>query len=127
MNGFVVNGCYWRVRMVDRGSHYLIDRTRKRRLATTDPETMTVYLSDELRGSMLTRVLVHEIGHCYIWSYDLFDEIHRMVKPEYWIAAEEWICNFVADYGLSIYDSARKIIGDKAIMLIPDVYERLVA
>lgn len=127
MNGFVVNGDFWRVMMVDKRSGYLVDRTRKKRLATTDPNTMTVYLSSELHGSMLIRVLVHEIGHCFMWSYDLFDEIHRMVKPQYWIEAEEWICNFVADYGMSIYDRASKILGDKAIMLIPHAYEGMVA
>lgn len=127
MNGFVVNGYLWNVKVVNKGSNALIDRTGNRRLATTDQNTMTVYLSSELHGSMLSRVLVHEIGHCFIWSYDLFEELHRMVKPEYWVEAEEWLCNFVADYGMGIYDRARKVLGEKAIIFIPEVYERMVS
>ena len=31
-------------------------------------------------------------------SFGLIEELHRLVKPEYWIEAEEWVCNLLADY-----------------------------
>lgn len=43
-------------------------------------------------------------------SYGLFDEIERFVKPEYQEYAEEWICNFIADYGYEAFTVARPII-----------------
>lgn len=60
-------------------------------------------------------------------SYNLLDEIHEMVKPEYWIDAEEWICNFIADYGLRIFSAAYRVLGDDAWMVIPQEYDRLIA
>nr|DAE20921.1 MAG TPA: Putative metallopeptidase domain protein [Siphoviridae sp. ctgBD49] len=46
------------------------------------------------------RVLIHEICHCVLYSYGLLYDIHKAVKKDYWILAEEWICNFLYDYGL---------------------------
>lgn len=70
---------------------------------------------------MTTHVLMHEIGHCVIFSYDLFDELHQMVKPEYWIDIEEWVCNFLANYGLSVYSIA------KSLQVVTTELEKLVA
>ena len=46
------------------------------------------------------RVLIHEICHCVLYSYGLLYDIHKAVKKDYWVLAEEWICNFLYDYGL---------------------------
>lgn len=131
MNTFVINGIFWRVETADPGSPYLVDRTHQYRLATTDPNTHCVYLSSELMRegmeSMAYRVLIHELGHCVIFSYDLFDDIHAMVKPEYWIDAEEWICNFIADYGTLIFSIAKTVSSDKALHIVAKELERLVA
>lgn len=45
-------------------------------------------------------------------SFGLLKAIHRMVKPEYWIDAEEWVCNFIADYGYGIFQIADYILSD---------------
>lgn len=99
MNSFYLNGHLWHVIFTDSYDPELIDRTGEQRVATTDPVTHTVYLSNELRGDFLRRVLSHELGHVTMISYNMLDEIHRMVHPRYWIEMEEWICNFIADYG----------------------------
>lgn len=110
-------------------SDCLIDRTGQMRVATTDPKEYKIFLSEQLLKDkeFLLRVLIHEIGHCVIFSYDLFDEIHKMVYPEYWIEAEEFICNFIADYGLTVFAIARSYLGDYAINIVPKELERLVA
>ena len=127
MNSFTVNGYRWRVMFVPSGSPELTDRTFQSRVATTDPDTMTIYLSDVLSGTMLTRVLIHEMCHAVMWSYDMFAEIHRMVKRRYWVEAEEWICNFMADYGMIVFNKVSSILGRKAMYCIPEVLESLVA
>lgn len=127
MNKFVMNGILWHVIFVPKLSSYLIDRTGKTRLATTDPRTRCIYLSDKLQGDKLNQVLLHELGHVTMFSFDLIDEIHTFTKPEYWLESEEWICNFIADYGLRIFSSASKILGDKAWVYIPYELERLIA
>lgn len=127
MNTFTVNGYRWRVEFVPHGSPELTDRSFQSRLATTDPKTMTVYLSDVLSGTMLTRVLIHEMCHAVLWSYDLMEEIHRWAKRRYWVEAEEWICNLMADYGMIVFDRASRILGRKALYCVPEALEAIVA
>lgn len=112
---------------VDPSSGWLVDRTGNLTVATTDPHTRCIYLSTDLSGDFLNRVLIHELGHCVMISYDLLDDIHRMIYPEYWIEAEEWVCNFIADYGLKIFSEAYRILGDDAWLVVPYELEKMVA
>lgn len=105
----------------------LVDRTLRRTVATTDPKTGCIYLSKELDGAFLQRVLIHEIGHCALISFDLIRDIHKAVKPEYWIEAEEWVCNIIADYGMRIFYTAYSILGKDAWIFIPHELERVIA
>lgn len=127
MASFSMNGYVWRICFVYPKSHYLMDRTGNLRVATTDPETRIIFLSNDLSGSFLEKVLIHEIGHCALFSFHLVDDIHRMVRPEYWIEAEEWICNFIADYGQIIYSTVYSYLGVHAWKAIPYELERLIA
>lgn len=127
MDSFYMNGYLWYVKFVHPYSNYLVDRTRNLRVATTDPTNYTVYLSRMLSGDYLNRVLIHELGHCAMISFDLLNDIHRMVKPEYWEEAEEWICNFIADYGLKIFSAAYSVLGERAWLYVPQELERLIA
>lgn len=113
-NSFVMNGIHWDVRFVSPNHETLVDRRGVTTVATTDPITKTVYVSNMLHGELLQRVFLHELGHCAMVSYDLLDEIHRVVDPKYWIYMEEWICNFIADYGRSIFQTAYQIFGEDA-------------
>ena len=123
-----MNGYIWKIQFVDRNSPMLVDRTGVRTVATTDPHTHKVYLSDSLHGEFLVKVLLHELGHCALISFDLLDDIHRAVKPKYWIEAEEWICNFLVDYGFKIFSAAYSIFGFEAWKMIPyELDRRLVA
>ena len=112
MKSFYMNGYLWKVIFVPPSSDKLADRTRTLRVATTDPDTYRIYLSNALKGEFLNRVLIHELGHATMISYGLIDDVHRMVKPEYWFEAEEWVCNFIADYGGKIFSSAYEVLGD---------------
>lgn len=127
MDSFYMNGYLWKVFFVDPNSELLVDRTGILRIATTDPVTYCVYLSNTLKGDLLNRVLIHELGHCTMISFHLLEDIHRMVKPDYWIEAEEWVCNFIADYGLQIFSTAYSILGEEAWIFVPYELERLVA
>lgn len=124
---FTMNGYLWKVRFVDHNSSDLVDRTGILRVATTDPETLTVSLSEELRGDFLITVLIHELGHCALWSFGLLQRIHKMTRPEYWIDMEEFICNFLADFGYNIYKTAFRILGYDAWRIIPIEFEKRIA
>lgn len=127
MTPFTLNGITWRVENVSPNSHYLTDRTGLTRVATTDPDTNRIYLSNQLIGEFKIRVLLHELGHAAMISYGLIDELHQFVEPEYWIEAEEWVCNFIADYGRQIFSAAYKELGDNAWLIIPNELEELIS
>lgn len=104
MQVITMNGMRWYVVRVPPKSSYLIDRSNILTLGTTDPVTRCVYLSDDLYGDLEKRVIAHELGHVACFSYNLLNEIHMYCYPEHWIDMEEFICNFVADYGAYIWD-----------------------
>lgn len=124
MNQFYMNGYLWNVYFVDPYDYMLMDRTDILRVATTDPATNCVYLSNQLYGTFLNRVLIHELGHCTMFSFNMLPYIHHMVKPKYWVDMEEWICNFIADYGMMIYEVCYDILGEQAIYIIPEKIEQ---
>lgn len=41
--------------------------------------------------------------------------------------AEEWICNFIADYGLQIFETAYSVSGDDAWTIVPQELDRMIA
>lgn len=127
MREFTMNGYLWRVHFVYPDDPMLVDRTGHFTVATTDPSSLTVYISNQLHGSFLHRVLVHELGHCTIFSFGLLDDVHRMVHPRYWVEAEEWICNFIANYGMTIFETSYSVLGERAIDILPYELEKLVA
>lgn len=105
----------------------LVDRTGTSTLATTDPTVMRIYISDDLSGQKLETVLIHELGHAALFSYGLLPDIHKAVKRQYWMEAEEWVCNFIADYGMRIFSIAYEVMGEDAWMYIPYELDRLIA
>ena len=124
---FYMNGLRWKVRFVDSDNDILIDRTLAKTVAVTDPDTMTIYLSNKLRGEFLTRVVLHELSHAMMYSYHYLDEIHRYCKKRYWIEMEELIANLIADRAYEIFQRAYDVVGDEAIRFVPYELERLVA
>lgn len=124
---FEVRRLLWTIEFVSPSSKYLIDRTYRLRLATTDPMTHTIYIADNMSISMTNRVLVHELAHVIMFSYDLLPKIHSVVPRDRWIDAEEWVCNFIADYGYEIFSIAYNIMGENAWFYLPSKLERLVS
>lgn len=122
-----MNGYTWHIKFVNPTSPKLVDRTHELRVATTDPNDGCIYLSQDLKGDFLIRVLVHELGHCAMFSFGLIDQIHNVVYPECWIDAEEWICNFIADFGMTILDTAYTLIGnyEGALVFVPNEIEKM--
>ena len=60
-------------------------------------------------------------------SYGLLPELHRMVKKRYWVDAEEFVCNILADYGQFVIGTARDILGNQFTYVAPIGAERMIA
>lgn len=127
MKSFYMNGDLWHVKIVGPYSPKLVDRTGKLTVATTDPVTFCVYLSDRLSGDFFNTVLIHELGHCAMISFNLIDYIRFHVPQKYWIDMEEFMCNFIADYGLKIFRTAYSLFGNDALSIVPKEIERYIA
>ena len=125
---FYMNGLHWNVRWTKSKDPILVDRTGSLTVAVTDPDAMTIYLSNELRGSFLTTVVLHELSHAMMISYGYLEQIHRYCKKRYWIDMEELIANLIAQQAEEIFERAYDIVGDEAIQFEPYMMqERLVA
>ena len=127
MDEFYMNGLRWKVRFVDSDNDILIDRTLAKTVGVTDPDTMTIYLSNGLRGRFLTTVVLHELSHAMMISYGYLKQIHRYCKKRYWVDMEELIANLIANQAEEIFQRAYDIVGDEAIRFVPYELERLVA
>ena len=122
-----MNGDLWRVRFVPSSDNVLIDRTGERTLAVSDYSTRVISIANNLYGELLSRVFIHELGHCVMFSYSLLPELHRMVKKQYWIEAEEFVCNLLADYCCFVIGTAKDILGNKFTYVAPIGAERMIA
>lgn len=127
INGFYMNGDWWSVRWTDPTDPILVDRTGSLTVAVTDTDSMTIYLSNELRGSFLTTVVLHELSHAMMISYGYLEQIHRYCKKRYWVDMEELIANLIAQQAKEIFQRAYDIVGDDAIRFVPYELERMVA
>lgn len=128
MSSFTLNGIIWEIQTVPPDSYELVDRTGNLTVGTTDLLTSTIYLSSELSGSFKTTVLLHEIGHAVMYSFNLINELHSFVDPINWIFAEEWVCNFLADYSrkaLRIAKGIETLNDNKMFDTITKVLEEL--
>ena len=124
---FYMNGDLWRVRFVSSNDNVLIDRTGNRTLGVSDYSTMRISIANSLHGELLNRVFIHELGHCVMFSYGLLSELHRMVKKRYWVDAEEFVCNVLADYSHFAIGTARDVLGNQFTYVSPVGMERMIA
>ena len=127
INGFYMNGLRWRVRFTYPTDPVLVDRTGTLTIGVTDSATMTIYLSNKLRGEFLTRVVLHELSHAMMISYGYLEQIHRYCKKRHWVDMEELIANLIAQQAKEIFERAYDIVGDEAIRFVPYALERVAA
>lgn len=101
----VFNGIPWHVVRVRANSPALIDRQGRKALATTDPRTRTVSVSEDVDGAKLAHVLAHEATHACMVSYGMLDDVRAFSRDR--IRAEEWACNLMADHAAEVLAAVR--------------------
>lgn len=88
-----------------------MDRTGTSRIATTDPATMTVYVSEDVKPPLLDRVMIHEAAHAVTVSRGLLPALRAALPPPSWVAAEEFAASLVEGYGMEAVAAASKALG----------------
>ena len=68
-------------------------------LGMCDRRTKTIYLAENLEGSMLRKVLCHEIVHAAMFSYNVYLSLEQ----------EEVIADIIATYGDEIISVTNKV------------------
>ena len=102
-----VNGITWRIVYVSPLSDKLMREDGSYTIGMTDNYTKCIYLSNELEGKMLYKVLSHELVHCASFSYDCKIDTDT----------EEIIADFISLYGKEIVENAQ-IIFEKLLNLV---------
>lgn len=95
-----MNNYKWKVSFVPSSDAVLQRSDGVLTVGVTDRNDLTVYLSDALRGSFLRKVLLHEMCHCWIFSYNYDLSIEQ----------EEFVCDFLASNAEDIISKADEVI-----------------
>ena len=93
---FKINNVEWNILYVNPNSECLMRSDGTIALGVTDWSTRIVYLSNALSGSLLERVLSHELVHCALFSYDC----------QIPIDVEEIVADFLSLYGKEVVSIA---------------------
>lgn len=87
-----MNGIAWHIRLVKSNSPILKRSDGSWSVGACDKNDRCIYLSENLHGSFLERVLCHELTHaaCLSWNVSISME------------TEELICDFMSKHGKEI-------------------------
>ena len=100
---FMLNDFKWQIRRVDSYSDLLRRSDGSLTVGMTDRDTQMIYLSEDLQGEFLRKVLCHEICHSAMFSYSIDMSIEQ----------EELFCDLMATYGseiINITDGIFKVL-----------------
>ena len=91
---FTINGEHWKVVLCSVHHPMLVRSDGSLSVGACDDARKTIYLSGDLRGDFLKRVLCHELTHAAMFSYNV----------ELTIEQEELLAELIATYGEEIID-----------------------
>ena len=69
-------------------------------VGVTDLNQMSIFLCDRLKGNFLKKVLIHELVHAFMFSYNY----HLTIEEE------EFVCDFVASNAEDILEYSKDIL-----------------
>ena len=95
-----MNNERWEVVAVPSSSKWLERSDGSLTLGVTDHNVMTIFLSRQLHGALLRKVLLHELTHAWMFSYGYVLSIDE----------EEFVCDFLASNAEDIIAKADEII-----------------
>ena len=97
--GTVINGIEWNI-VLTTNSKELERSDGSVTLGVTDLNLRTIFLWRGLKGKLFRKVLIHELSHAFIFSYDYYLTLEE----------EEFLCSFVDTYAEDILNEANRLI-----------------
>ena len=95
----IINGIEWKIKFVYPWDEVLINYNGDFTFGMCDRDNKTIYLAENLEGSMLRKVLCHEIVHAAMFSYNVYLSLEQ----------EEIIADIIATYGEEIINITNKV------------------
>lgn len=89
---FTVNDTVWKLRLVNPRDKNLRRSDGSPCLGLCDNNLKTVFIADNQPPDKEEHILCHELCHCICFEYGFLLDVEL----------EEWLCNFMADYGKEI-------------------------
>lgn len=96
---FLINNVYWKLAFVPPNFPLLQRLNGEYSIGACDNLTRTIYLNNTLQGSLLKKVLCHQITHAAMFSYGVNLSIEQ----------EELIADLISTYGDEIIYITNKI------------------
>ena len=96
---FLINNVYWKLSIVPENFPLLQRPNGSYTLGSCDSLTRTIYISQNVHGNLLKKVLCHEITHAAMFSYNVDLSIDQ----------EELVADLISTYGDEIIFITNKI------------------
>ena len=94
-----INGISWKIKFTHPMDSVFIRKDGTRTVGMCDRDNQTIYLAENLEGSMLKRVLCHELVHAAMFSYGVYLSLDQ----------EEILADIIATYGEEIINVTNKV------------------
>ena len=96
---FEINRLFWKIEFKSPKDEVFIRSDGSYTIGCTDYKDKIIYLSNDLYGKLLHKVLIHEISHAFVMSYGIYMDIY----------SEEVLCDFLATYAKDILHLSNEI------------------
>lgn len=94
-----INGIEWKI-VLTTNTENLKRSDGSITLGVTDLNVLTIFLWKGLKDDMFRKVLIHELSHAFIFSYDYYLTLEE----------EEFLCSFIDTYAEDIIHEADSLI-----------------
>lgn len=94
-----INGIWWKIEFTNPGNPIFNSGKKLYAIGVCDSKSRTIYLADFLEGSMLKKVLCHEIVHAAMFSYNVYLSLEQ----------EELLADIISTYGEEIINITNKV------------------
>lgn len=96
---FQINGQTWFIKIIDPNNEVFVMDNGMHTIGVCNNNTKTIFLSNQLRGNLLKKVLCHELVHAAMFSYQVELDLEQ----------EELVANLIATYGEEIIQKTNEI------------------